>query len=72
MYQIRRTHIDHLPYRPPEGFVEPKKDMYGRISFRMPEVRSLSALEFPMKDDPAKPREKRSLIDQVGSVKVVF
>ncbi len=54
MYQSRSIHIDHLPYRPLEGFAEPKQDRYGRILFSMPEVRSLSALEITMKENIAK------------------
>jgi len=52
MNRNRRTHIDHLPLKPPGGVVESKLDRYGRISFYMPDLRSLLALEIPMHEDP--------------------
>jgi len=48
----RGTDIDHLALRPKGGTFEPKKDCFGRDSFCMPEVRSLSALAMTHEDDP--------------------
>ena len=49
----RFTDIDRLALRPKGGAFEPKKDCFGRDSFCMPEVRSLSALATMPEDDPA-------------------
>ena len=44
MNRNRSIHTDHFFQRPLGGSSEPKKDLYGRISFNIPEVRVLSAL----------------------------
>lgn len=49
----RGTTIDRLALRPRGGAFEPKADCFGRASFRMPEVGSLSALIVMPEDDPA-------------------
>ena len=72
LYQSRSIHIDHLPYRPVEGFAEPKQDRYGRIVFSMPEVRSLSALEIPMRENMAKGLKGHPVRHLLEPVKVTY
>ena len=65
MNPSRGTDINRLALRPKGGAFEPKKDCFGRDSFRMPEVRSLSALAMMHEDDPVyrhrpRPGDKKS------------
>lgn len=67
MDRYRGTDIDRVAIKPMWGAFEPRKDCFGRDSFRMPEVRWLSALSMTSDDDPVyrrtfKPAERTGRI----------
>jgi hypothetical protein len=51
MNRSKGADIDRLSYRPKGGFFEPKRDSFGRASFRMPGVCSLAALSMAAEDE---------------------